>query len=96
MTAGYKCPSCRKKSVVLETRAIPGSVRRSRKCTSIECGFRFSTYEVLRTHSAPLKDGLTDASIIPTYKLRALADLVASLVTPDPRRVPITEHDYLW
>lgn len=38
-----KCPKCKGDSVVLSTREIDSSVRRTRKCSA--CGFRWATYE---------------------------------------------------
>lgn len=44
---GIPCPTCGKRSRVIETRQIAVGLRRRRRCQSAACGGRFNTVELV-------------------------------------------------
>jgi hypothetical protein len=74
-----KCPKCNRDLTVSETRAMSIGIRRRRACTSIACGHRVTTVEVIvhegiGVHGSRWSDGVV--LIVPKA---AVEDLQAAL-----------------
>ena len=79
-----RCPLCRTKTRVLETRGTATSVRRRRACSSARCDGKVTTVEVVTRDCRPssLAGG---AVLVPARQLAKLRQAAASIVEPDRR-----------
>ena len=70
------CPKCRSRTTVNETREAGATLRRRRFCSSLACGYRFTTVELFRGPKPMLDMTVVDKAVLRRLRTRMQTLLV--------------------